>query len=195
MTISVTTNRASGSLRDAKETDQTGISAESRDAKFERVFLDQYPRVYAVLARIVGDRGEAEDLALETFWQLFRRPPAERHAQGIGGWLYRVATNLGLNALRARKRRERYELEAGADALMRNATGDPEEAAVAEEERERVLRVLGQMDSRRAQLLLMRHSGLSYGELAAAFKVSPNSIGTLLVRAEREFESKYKDAK
>lgn len=36
-----------------------------------------------------------------------------RCATNRSGWLYRVATNLGLNALRAHKRRQRYELDAG----------------------------------------------------------------------------------
>ncbi len=50
---------------------------------------------------------------------------------------------------------------------------------------------LARMDSRQAQLLLLRHSGLGYSELGAALGLSPNSIGTLLVRAEREFEKRY----
>jgi RNA polymerase sigma-70 factor (ECF subfamily) len=174
--------------------EQPAISAELLKSNFERVFLEQYPRVYAVLVRIVGDRAEAEDLALETFWQLHRRPPSMRHSQSLGGWLYRVATNLGFNALRARKRRERYELEAGAEAIIQVAAGDPAEDVAAQEERDRVRQVLGQMDSRQAQLLLMRHSGMAYEELAAALEVSPNSIGTLLARAEREFEKKWQTA-
>jgi len=171
--------------------DKAAISAEVRESNFERVFLDQYPRVYAALVHLVGDRAEAEDLALDTFWQLHRRLPDLRGTQNLGGWLYRVATNLGLNALRARKRRERYEVEAGANALSTQPAGDPEQMVAAQEERERVRHVLGQMDSRQGQLLLLRHSGMSYEEIAAALGVSPNSIGTLLVRAEREFEKRW----
>ncbi len=171
------------------EASRTGRAAARQ---FERVFLEQYPRVYEVLARLVGDRAEAEDLTLETFWRLHRNPPDSKHERNLGGWLYRVATNLGLNALRARKRRERYELEAGKDVFAHGAADDPADAYAAEEERTRVRQVLAQMDERQAQLLLMRHSGLTYEELAAALGVSPNSIGTLLARAEREFEKRYK---
>lgn len=194
-TISVTTNRASGPTRDAKRLEHHAVSVQLARSNFERVFHEHYPRVYAVLVRIVGDRAEAEDLALETFWQLHRRPPPVQGQTGLGGWLFRVATNLGLNALRARKRRERYESESGANALDRDPAADPEEAAVAGEERDRVRHVLGQMDSRQAQLLLMHHSGMAYAEIAAALGVSSNSVGTLLVRAEREFETRYKGAK
>lgn len=193
----MTTNRASGPARDSRQREQPAAGAKSRGLDFDLVFLEQYSRVYSILVRIVGDRAEAEDLALEAFWQLHRRPPmparADTASSPYGGWLYRVATNLGLNALRARKRRQRYELEAGQEALARRG-GDPVGEAVAEEERELVRQVLAQMDARQAQLLLMRHSGMSYGDLATALNLSPNSIGTLLLRAEREFERRYKGA-
>jgi RNA polymerase sigma-70 factor (ECF subfamily) len=51
--------------------------------------------------------------------------------------------------------------------------------------------VLRQMKERDAQLLILRHSGLSYREIAAALDVAPGSVGTLLARAEAEFEQRY----
>ena len=104
-----------------------------------------------------------------------------------------MASNLGLNAIRARKRRARYELEAGNQALERQTETDPEDAVSAAEEQARVRAALAQMDERQARLLLLRYSGLDYRELAAALGVAPGSIGNLLLRAEREFESKYQD--
>ena len=159
---------------------------------FEAIFLEHWPRVYGVLLRLVGDYAEAEDLALETFWRLYDRPPQDESSLNVGGWLYRVATNLGLNAIRAWKRRERYEMEAGLWDAGANADVDPERAVSDAEDRRRARLVLRDMDQRPAQLLILRHSGLSYRELAAALGVSENSIGTLLIRAEREFERRYR---
>jgi RNA polymerase sigma-70 factor (ECF subfamily) len=48
------------------------------------------------------------------------------------------------------------------------------------------------MKPRSARVLILRHSGLSYAELAAALQVNPASIGKLLARAEEEFEKKYR---
>ncbi len=176
-----------GSVYDASEVEQ------GAEADFERVFLEQFPRVYAVLLRLLGDRTEAEDLALETLWRLHRHPPGSKHGQNLAGWLYRVATNLGLNALRARKRRARYEQEAG--RLDLDAPRDPADEYAAEEERAAVRQVLAAMDARQAELLLLRHSGMTYDELAEALGLSPNSIGTLLARAEREFESRWNESR
>lgn len=170
----------------------SGVVAEKQNTAFERTFLENWQKVYRILVRLVGDADEAQDLALETFWQLYRHAPANDHALNLGGWLYRVATNLGLNALRARKRRTRHELDAGKWDIESHSS-DPTSELIAEEERARVRGVLGAMESQQAQLLYLRHAGLSYQELASALDVPVNSIGTRLVRAEREFEKRYRE--
>ncbi|MGD8634789.1 MAG: sigma-70 family RNA polymerase sigma factor [Anaerolineales bacterium] len=162
------------------------------EAWFERVFQEHYTRIHALCTRMLGDPDEAEDLALEAFVRLHRRPPPDRDAGKLGGWLYRVATNLGLNALRARRRRKRYEDEAGMMSIESDTYGDPAAELERALERARVQRTLASMKPRSAQILLLRHSGLSYAEIGAALELSTGSIGTLLSRAEREFERIYK---
>ena len=156
---------------------------------FEALFQQHWERLCRVLYSILGDWDEAEDLALETFVQLHRRPPAE--AERLGGWLYRVASNQALNALRSRKRRQRYEGQAGLQVLESNAPEDPAAAVEGAQERQQVRAALGMLKPRSAQLLILRHSGLSYAEIAGALDVSPASVGTLLRRAEKEFEQAY----
>jgi len=179
----VTTNKARA-LPDARQDDGTA-------AQFDATFLEHWQPIYRTLMRLVGDHAEAEDLALETFWRLYQRPPSKQSDFNLGGWLYRVATNLGLNALRAHKRRQQHELRAGRWTIE-TSTRDPAQTAADEDERRCVRQVLAEMDERQAQLLLLRHSGISYADLAAALDVAPASIGTLLARAEREFEKRYR---
>jgi len=159
---------------------------------FEALFHQHWERLCRVLYSILGDWDEAEDLALETFVQLHRRPPAD--TERLGGWLYRVASNKALNALRARKRRQRYEEQAGHLAMESVVPEDP--AAVVEQvqERQRVRAALGTMKPRSAQMLILRHSGMSYAEIAGALDISPASVGALLARAEVEFERAYHKA-
>jgi RNA polymerase sigma-70 factor (ECF subfamily) len=158
--------------------------------QFDAVFLAHWQKVYRIALRLVGDDAEAQDLALETFWRLYQKPSSVRN-ENLLGWLYRVVTNLGLNALRARKRRATHEWSAGRRCLEQNVD-DPQQAAEANEERERVRAILAEMDERQAQLLWLRHSGMKYAELADALGVSINSLGTLIARAEREFEKRYR---
>ena len=165
---------------------------ESRSAEFETLFQEHWARVYRLLQRLVGDPSEAEDLALETFLRLYNQRPRREDGLNLGGWLYRVATNLGLHSIRSWKRRENYELTAGKFALENSEEESPAEILAQEEERQQVRRVLSKMNQKQSQLLILRHSGLSYKEIATTLNLAPASIGPLLVRAEREFEMQYR---
>ena len=68
---------------------------------------------------------------------------------------------------------------------------DPQDEYLRREERERVQAALARLPERTAKLLVLRHAGLAYAEIAAALQVAPGSVGTLLVRAERAFEAAY----
>jgi len=160
-----------------------------REAEFEAAFAEHYARVYGVLFRLLGDRAQAEDLCVETFWRLWERAP--RRQENLGGWLYRVAMRLGYNALRAAHRRERYELQAGHAALELNTPPEPSRLVEQQQERAQVRAVLAGMKERDAQLLILRHSGFTYREIAEALGVAPGSVGTLLARAEEAFEQRY----
>ena len=164
----------------------------TQSPNFEDTFNEHWSRVYEVLFRIVGERAEAEDLALETFWRLYNRPPKYESREKLAGWLYRVATNLGFNALRARKRRSRYEEEAGHVDIETHASPDPAKEAERLEEVQQVRQILSLMKPRNAKLLILRNSGFSYAELAATLGIEPGSIGTMLVRAEADFEKRYR---
>ncbi len=171
---------------------RSGFASEAFGGRsFEELFLAHWPLVYRLLVRLVGDPAEAEDLALETFLKLYQRPP-EQVDDRLGGWLRRVATNLGLHSIRGYKRREQYELAAGTGALAEAAENRPVEILAGEEERRAARAVLAQMNPRQAQLLILRYSGLAYKDIAAALGVAPASIGPLLLRAEREFEKRYR---
>jgi RNA polymerase sigma-70 factor, ECF subfamily len=165
---------------------------ESRSGEFETLFQEHWARVYRLLRRLVGDPSEAEDLALETFLRLYDHPPQREENSNLGGWLYRVATNLGLHSIRKWKRREHYELTAGRFALENSRDEHPAEIQAQEEERQLVRRVLAKMNRKQSQLLILRYSGLSYKEIAGTLHLAPASIGPLLVRAEREFEKQFR---
>ena len=168
-------------------------AADDAIARFERLFHEHWSRVYGALFRVVGDPAEAEDLALETFLRLYLRPPAKGNDSQLAGWLYRVATNLGFNAVRARRRRAFYELQAGREALEEKSTSNPAKESEMGHSRKQVRRVLAQMRPRAARLLILRHSGLSYAEVASALGVAPGSVGSLLARAEAEFMRRFRE--
>lgn len=181
-----------GSMKRLKAESAEMAQDESRSFEFERLFLEHWASVYRVLHRLVGDPAEAEDLALEAFLRLYRQTGKQTGGISAGGWLYRVATRLGLHSIRSWKRREHYELTAGRYALEESEQASPAEILARQEEHQQVRLVLSRMNERQSQILILRHSGLSYKEIAEALNLTSGSIGPLLLRAEREFEKQYR---
>jgi len=159
------------------------------EAEFRGVFLQHYSRIVAILMRLLGDRSRAEEVTNDAFWRLYRQPALQVDGN-IGGWLYRTATNLGIDALRASGRRRQYE-EAAAGFIDQGKSNTPLEDLMREEKRHRVRVVLASIKPAQAQLLILRSSGLSYKELADALDIKMSGIGTMLNRAEEEFRNRY----
>ncbi len=161
---------------------------------FDAVFREHYPRVVAMLARLTGDRGEAEEIAADTFCKLSAREMdwEGELARGPLPWLYRVATNAGLDALRMNARRRQREQAAHAESVRLSPKNCALDSMLREERRSRVQTTLADLKPRDAQILLLRAEGLAYRELAETVGVQASSIGTLLARAEAEFERKFR---
>ena len=151
-----------------------GIRADLGD-----VFRRSYPRVVGVAARVLGSRDEAEDVAQEVFLSFGRSsvPGAE-----APGWLSVAAAHTALNHLRSGRRRAAREQ----DVLSRTDSVAPDVAdtVIGIDERSRVRAALAQLPRKQAVALVLRHSGLSYAEVAAALDMSPTSVGTTVRRAE-----------
>lgn len=173
----------------AGERKVTGKSATGE--RFEQLFLENYGRVVSVLRRIVGDHGRAEDLANEVFLKLYRQELPASAIDNVGGWLYRAATNLGIDALRAAVRRQRYEQAAARAEVRATAAESALDESLRRETQWRVRAVLAELKPIQAELLLLRAAGHSYKELAETLELEVGTIGTRLIRAEAAFEEKY----
>jgi RNA polymerase sigma-70 factor (ECF subfamily) len=159
----------------------------SFDDAVAQLFTRQFGSLFRYLDRLAGDPDLASDLAQEAFVKLHERgsmPDTPR------AWLATVATNLLRDSRRTAHRRERLILHEGARVMESNAMSI-DDAVVADETRERVRAALATLASRDRQLLLLRHEGYSYRELAEVVGVAETSVGTLLVRASRAFRDAF----
>jgi len=161
------------------------MNSDESQIDIETIFRDQYERVARVIARVLRDPARAEELAVEVFLKWSRSPKAR--GENSEGWLYRVAVRTGLDELRRKARRSRRESLFG----FARSSPTPEEIRAAREDQERVRAVLAVMQTRQAELLVLRSHGLSYDELAGALRLKPASIGTFLSRAEQAFRKEY----
>ena len=148
-------------------------------ADLDQVFRRDYAMVVSVAARVLGSRDQAEDVAQDVFLSFGRSSVPAGEA---GGWLCVAAAHTALNLLRSGRRRDTREESArtAEDAVV----SDVADAVVTLEERSRVRAALARLPSKQATALVLRHSGLSYADVAAALDMSPGSVGTTVRRAE-----------
>jgi RNA polymerase sigma factor (sigma-70 family) len=157
----------------------TGTARGAVRADLEEIFRRDYERVVGVAARVLGSRDHAEDVAQDVFLSFGRSGVPAREARG---WLCVAAAHTALNVLRSGRRRASREETAAADHEI--IVSDVADAVVTREERTRVRSALARLPRKQAVALVLRHSGLSYAEVAAALDSSPGSVGTTVRRAE-----------
>jgi len=156
------------------------ISPERR-AEFERLYRAHGTAVRRHLVYLTGDSALAEDLTQETFGKLYERQLAgDAELRNPQGWLLTVASNLAYNHFREEGRRATRETGAS------GAAQPPDIDDLLD-----VRRVLGELDERDRIVLMLRHSGFSYAEVAEAVGIAPSSVGTILARAQRRFRETY----
>ncbi len=138
-------------------------------------------RVHGYAWRLLGDAGEAEDVAQECFVRLWRQAGAWRAEARVATWLHRVAHNLCIDRLRRRRP------VSGGQVPDR---ADPAPGPAAESQRARVARevaaALGALPERqRAAIALVHYQEL--GNIAAAdiMGVSVEALESLLARGRR----------
>lgn len=164
------------------------MSRDSFGREFRTLFTNRSAPLYRYLCGLCGDRSLAEDIVQECFVKLYWRgampddPPA---------WLVTVAHNLLRDDRRRVARRRRLLLARAAAVPVGDPAPPTDAAALAAERVDAVRRALGRLPPRDRQLLLLRHAGYGYREIAAVLEVAPGSVGTMLVRATDAFRQAY----
>ena len=154
------------------------LDGASGSAGFEAFFRDHYRVVVRLAQSVVGDFQGAQDVAQEVFLAAYRRFPGD-YGQAAG-WVRVAAVHTALNVLRAERRRDKRQRLVHEVGSLPSA----EDTAIDREARGELRRVLARLPRRSAAVLVMRHCGMSYVEIAEALGVKVGQVGTLLRRAE-----------
>jgi RNA polymerase sigma-70 factor (ECF subfamily) len=194
-------------------TDQTLERARAGEEDAFRELTDSYRRELQVhIYRIVGSAHDAEDLLQETLLAAWRGLDAFEGRASVRAWLYRIATNRSLDALRATRRRpedpqrmtempepsrhgEPIWLEPYPDVLLE---GVPDQAPGPEARYETkeaielgfIVGLQHLSPPQRAVLVLRDVLGYRAEEVAEMLETTAHSVNSLLRRARAAFESR-----
>jgi RNA polymerase sigma-70 factor (ECF subfamily) len=163
------------------------------DTSFE-LLLQRYRRpLVNFLYRMVRDSASAEDLAQEVFLRVYRARKDYAPNAKFTTWLFRIATNLALNALRDGRHRQ---LEVSIDQPMDYGEEEQRVIEVRDKapaieqqliERDRASMIRQAVDAlpekQRAAVLLHKYMELDYAEIARILDCSESALKSLLFRA------------
>lgn len=139
--------------------------------------------------RMVRDRALAEDLAQEAFLRVYQARRRYQPQAKFTTWLYRIATNLALNAIRDRKGSTApadSEGREGDSEVVRIPDSRPTvEQRLMESDRERIIRraVEALPANQRAAVVLHKYQEADYRQIAHILRVSESAVKSLLFRA------------
>lgn len=168
-----------------------------RDADDQAAFAELVERfqhrLVAVMHHLVGHADEAEDLAQEVFLRVYRTRAKYTPKAKFSTWLFTIANNLALNALRDRQRRPHVSLDLRdsgplgprpTEQFAANRDSPPTQQVQQDELAAVVRRALdGLNDRQRVAVVLNKFEDMGYAEIADVMGLSAKAVKSLLSRA------------
>ncbi|MGH7415601.1 MAG: sigma-70 family RNA polymerase sigma factor [Candidatus Rokuibacteriota bacterium] len=157
---------------------------------FEELVMAYQHRVFGVALRMLGNSGEAQEVAQEAFLRAHRALGEFRGDAKLSTWLYAITSRLCLNRLASVERRLARQ---GDDALLRLSDSSPRPDAVLERsELEAALqRAIAELSEERRMVVVLRDiEGLSYEEIAQVLELELGTVRSRLHRARVDLKDK-----
>ncbi len=137
--------------------------------------------VFNICYRILHERGEAEDLAQESFIRAYDRIHTFDIEREFGPWVRRVAVNLCLNHLDSQKVTVELDDERDADSAQL-----PEAVQEVKERSEQIHHALASLPAQYRVIIELRHyQEMSYEEIAAQLNIPLSDVKSHLFRARK----------
>ena len=133
-------------------------------------------KVYWVARRIVGSHEDADDVVQDVFVHAYEALKNFRGESGIYTWLYRIAVNVALNALRKKKFKEFIRYDEYAEEL--ETEHEHADAKVLKEEYQTILqRAIERLPAKQKMVFMMRYyDEIPYDEMAKMLKKSAGGL-------------------
>jgi RNA polymerase sigma-70 factor (ECF subfamily) len=159
--------------------------AQRGDAAAYEEIVQRYQQVAFRTAYVItGSAADAEDAAQEGFIKAFRALNRFRPGANPRPWLLQIVANEARNRVRSTGRRQQLELRLAGGFRPGDAAPSPEAAAVAAEERQRLLDLVRALSDEDQQVIASRYFlELSGEETATALGIAEGTVKSRLSRA------------
>ncbi len=168
-------------------------------AAFQNLVEAHQHRVVGVIAKMLGNESEAEDLAQQVFVRVWKSAPRYQPDAKFTTWLFTIVRNLVSNELRRRKRHPVQSLEAATDdpdhplQVADPNAKSPAHTALEEETQTAIQSAINSLpEVQRMAIILRRYDEFSYEEMAEILKLSVPAVKSLLFRARAELREKLR---
>jgi RNA polymerase sigma-70 factor (ECF subfamily) len=139
------------------------------------------------LARLVGDPDDAEDLLQDLFVRVFRHLDSYDPGRPFRPWIYRIATRLGYDHRKKRKKNAHLSLDAplGDDGSLADLLPDtrltPERALAQQEALRELDHAVGELPAKQREAFILFHfEKLAYQEIAEALAIPLGTVKSRL---------------
>jgi RNA polymerase sigma-70 factor (ECF subfamily) len=148
--------------------------------------VDRYKDlVYALIYRMVADRGLADDLAQDVFLKIHRGLPYFRGEARLSTWIFRIVQNVCVQARSGRPPDVSLDDGLGGDRPPRQF-GSEDRAFDSLEDRDRLDKALARLPPNHRMLVVAHYiKGVQYEALAEALNLPLGTVKTHLYRAKR----------
>jgi len=174
--------------------------AEGDEYAFQILVNRHQTSVLNLIYRFMGDRLKSEDLAQETFLQVWRSAKTYQRKSKFTTWLYRICANLCLNEIKSARRKKWLQFfknnpdsKQSENEDLLDESPNPEDLLLARERNQQITNALQSLpENQRIALILKRYDNFSYEEISRVLGCSIAAVESLLVRAKRTLQKKLK---
>ena len=173
---------------DGEMSERLPWAEDSAEVDWDAAYAGLLPRVYNYFRYRLRNDAVAEDLTSRTFEKAWtNRARYRRDLAGLSTWLFRIARNVAVDHLRAR--RPHLPLEAADDVA---ADGTPQEHAAHASDLERLAALLQRLPAREQELVALKYGAEATNRAIAALTgLSESNVGTILHRVVLELRSTW----
>lgn len=158
---------------------------QDKAGRFEALASDMERPIYLLCLRMTGSREDAQDCAQEALLRAYRAFGRFRGEANARTWLYRVARNVCIDFLRARRQTVSLDSlrEAGFD-MPDEATPSAYMALDAADRKAALERAIALLPDDQREILILRDmQGLAYDEIGRVLRLPPGTVKSRLNRA------------